>query len=93
MTIEIEISKLSELLSAAAQNGATRALEQSGVISTIVTLSEVKKHYGMKFAFAARLDKSIKWMPICTGGRTSGVYCKRSEIDKFLFERKFDFNS
>jgi hypothetical protein len=93
MTIEIEISKLSELLAAAAQNGATRALEQTGTISTTITLAEVKKRHGESFAIAARKATAIKWKPVGSGGRTSGVYCKRSEIDKFLFERKFDFNS
>ncbi len=93
MTIQIEISKLSELLSAAAQNGATRALEQTGTISPTITLAEVTKRHGRMFARAARSATAIKWMPIGSGTRTSGVYCKRSDIDKFLFERKFDFNS
>ena len=93
MIIEIEISKLSELMSAAAQNGATRALEQTGAISPTITMAEVTKRHGRSFAKAARMATAIKWMPIGSATRTSGVYCKRSEIDKFLFERKFDFNS
>lgn len=92
-TVTLEISKLSELLCAAAQNGATRALEQIGVACTTITLAEVKKHHGKKIAMEARMSTAIKWMPVASGGRTSGVYCKKSELEKFLFERKFDFNS
>lgn len=93
MKVELEIDKLSELLTTAAQNGANRALEQVGAIASTITLAEFKKKHGKALGLAARKSTAIKWMPLGSGGRTSGVYCKRSEIDKFLFERKFEFNS
>ena len=93
MKVEIEISKLSEILAIAAQRGATLALEQTGAIATTITLAEVKKLYGKPFAKAARMAPAVRWMPVGSGGRSSGVYAKRSEVDKFLFEIKFDFNA
>lgn len=91
MTITIEIDKLSDLLFAAWQSGANSIGVNPDVIT--ITLAEVKIKHGVAFAKAARMSTAIKWMPVGSGGRTSGVYCKKSDIDKFLFERKFDFNS
>ncbi len=92
MTVTLEVSKLSELLFEAAQTGAKRALEQTGMVSNTITLAEVKKQHGRDIAKAARLCVKIKWMPVASGGRTSGVYCLRASFERFLFERKFDFN-
>lgn len=92
MTITIETTRLSELLTAAAESGATRALIQTGTIATTITLADVKKLHGKKIAYESRKSLKVKWMPVGSGGRSSGVYCLRSEFEKFLFERKFDFN-
>lgn len=92
MTITLEISKLSELLSIAAENGAKRALEETGAITGTITSAEVKKMVGRRAYEQARMSPKISWMPNEKGGKTSGVYCKRSEFDRFLFEREFDFN-
>ena len=92
MKIELEISQLSELLSQAATHGATRALEQSGVISNTITLAEVKAKHGKRLANEARKSQNIKWIPVGSGGRTSGVFCKREDFDRFRFEKEFNFN-
>ncbi len=93
MTIEIEISKLSELLTVAAANGAKRALEETGTITGIITLADIKRQYKSRLAKEARMSQKILWMPMGKAGHTSGVYCKREQFDRFLFERKFSFNS
>ena len=82
---------LSDLLIRTAKLGAKLALQDAGVIKSTTTLAEIKKLYGINTANEARLAAGIKWTPIGKGGRTSGVYCLRSEFEKFLFAREFDF--
>lgn len=93
MIVEIEIKKLAELLHQAAVSGAKRALEETGAVSGTITSAEVKKMHGNAIYKAARMSAQVNWMPRANGGKKAGVYCRRSDLDKFLFERKFSFNS
>lgn len=86
------IDYLSDLLIRTAKLGANMALQDAGVIKNTTTLAEIKKLHGVTAANEARMSTVIKWKPIGKGGRTSGVYCLRSEFEKFLFAREFDFN-
>ncbi|HZK93050.1 MAG TPA: hypothetical protein VFC67_02500 [Prolixibacteraceae bacterium] len=86
------IDYLSDLLIRTAKLGAKLALQDVGVIKNTTTLAEIKKLHGVTAANEARMSTGIKWKPIGKGGRTSGVYCLRSEFEKFLFAREFDFN-
>ena len=83
---------LSDLMIRTANLGAKIALQDAGVIKNTITLAEIKKLNGVKMANAARIAPGIKWKPMGKGGRTSGVYCLRTEFEKFLFSREFDFN-
>jgi len=86
------IDYLSDLLIRTAKLGAKMALQDAGVIKNTTTIAEIKKLHGVTAANEARMATSITWKPIGKGGRTSGVYCLRSEFEKFLFAREFDFN-
>lgn len=92
MTFTIEIDRLSEMLIASAQNGARIALQEAGIVKDTITLAEVKKLHKGAFAKAARISTKIAWRPIGKGSLTSGVYCLRSELERFRIEQKFSFN-
>jgi hypothetical protein len=92
LPFNIERDWIDNLLIRAAELGANRALENAGVIKDIIKLSEVKKKYGRGIASEARIAPGINWVPIGRGGKSSGAYCKRSELDKFLLHREFDFH-
>jgi hypothetical protein len=89
--IDIDIHHLSKLLIEAASMGANRANEESGISKKIFTLAEIKKLYGITIANSARMSGLIDWEPLGKGSRTSGVFCRREQFDKFLFERRFSF--
>ena len=91
MENSLNIDYLETIFSRASEFGANRALEKVGIIPKTITLAEVKKLHGKQLAGEARLSDKIKWMPLGKGGRTSGVYCLRTEFDKYLFKRDFSF--
>lgn len=90
-TITYDSNYLAELLFRAAEFGATRALEQAGMMKNTITLAKIKKLHGEGIAKEARISPKITWVPIGKGGKTSGVYCSRIDFEKFLFNREFDF--
>ena len=93
MQVTLDIDALSDLLFRASEYGSTRALEAVKVQISTITLAEIKKIHGVKMANLARMAEGIVWLPNGIGGAKSGVYCKRSEFDKWLFKREFSFNS
>ena len=82
---------LSDLMVRCAQMGADIALQQAGIKKTTITIAEIKKLHGQVVASDARLSSKINWVPVGRGGITSGVYCKRTEFEKWLFNREFSF--
>jgi len=86
-----DLDRLSDLMLRSAQLGAKMALQEAGVIKNTITLAEIKKMHGESLARESRLSPKIKWLPIGKGGITSGVFCSRTEFEKFLFTCEFDF--
>ena len=82
---------LSDLMLRSAQMGAKMALQEAGVIKNTVTLAEVKKLHGRTIAREARMSDKIAWMPLSKSNPGSQVYCLRTELEKYLFRREFDF--
>ena len=82
---------LSDLMLRSAQMGAKMALQEAGVIKHTVTLAEVKKLHGRAIAREVRMSDKVKWVPINKNNPGSQVYCLRSELEKYLFRREFDF--
>jgi len=93
MTFTLDSETLFDIVSRATQYGVERGIEQANINKLMISGSEIKKMKGGHLLFKnARMDSSIKWIPVGKGGRTSGVNCLRSEFEKFLTNRKFDFN-
>ena len=86
-----ELDRLSDLMLRSAQLGAKMALQEAGVIKHTITLAEVKKLHGRAFAREIRMSEKVKWMPLNKDNPTSQVYCLRTEFEKYLFTREFDF--
>jgi len=57
-------------------------LENLGLKKTIISRAEIIRLYGRNTFEKARNSPAIKW--IKKGGRTSSIFCNRSQFDSFL---------
>lgn len=92
MNVTLSLDQFNNALIEAAKMGSRITLQEAGLLKNTITLAEVRKQHGPTLANTARMSAAINWKPYGKGGKTSGVYCSREELEKFILNRKFDFN-
>jgi len=79
-------------ISIAVKAATEKVLMELKLMPETITLSEVKKLYGKKFAERARMSPKIEWYPLTPKGQGFAVYCRRSEFTDFLFDEESSIN-
>ena len=79
---------LTRIITRTAEQTANEIIRKLHLKKDIITYAELKAIYGIPMSREIRMSPNIKWHPYGKGSTTSGTYCMKKDVEKYLMNKE-----